>query len=75
MFHCPSRHSLFVYLLFVQLFLFHLSSSFDVARVCGSGGDITTCRKFVQGDRVSAMIDTAEGWCNVAINGDEISHR
>ena len=43
--------------------------------MCGDGKDITTCRKFLEGDRVSAMIDTTEGWCDVAINGDEVTHR
>jgi hypothetical protein len=46
-----------------------------MAKVCGDGKDITTCRKFLEGDRVSAMIDTTEGWCDVAINGDEVTHR
>ena len=46
-----------------------------MARICGDGEDIATCRKFLQGDRVSAMIDTAEGWCEITINGDEVSHR
>ena len=50
-------------------------SSFEMAKVCGDGKDITTCRKFQEGDRVSAMIDTTEGWCDVAINGDEVTHR
>ena len=46
-----------------------------MARICGDGEDMATCRKFLQGDRVSAMIDTAEGWCEITINGDEVSHR
>jgi hypothetical protein len=43
--------------------------------VCGDGEDVTTCRKFQEGDRVSAMIDTTEGWCDISINGDEVTHR
>lgn len=43
--------------------------------MCGDGEDVTTCRKFQEGDRVSAMIDTTEGWCDISINGDEVNHR
>lgn len=47
----------------------------ELARVCGDGESITLCRKFLEGDRVSAVIDTSEGWCDISINGDEVAHR
>lgn len=51
------------------------TSSSVHARVVSSGSDVCTCRKFRQGDRLQATIDTVEGWCEVSINGDEFMHR
>ena len=41
------------------------------ARVYADSTEVAQCRKFLPNDRLCAVLNTTEGWCEVSINSDE----